>query len=305
MTQTELQVYLKSIAAQTKDEFVMLYRNLFLDFEKNHLDYRAYIFYGSYFVFDDERYFDIDVAMKVFNSIIDHEDWIAIMKEIPLSEPIIVDKTINGVRSFSVSYKNPSKRIILSDNYEAEEYQKRNNLINKICDESIKINAINFEKIPKKLLVSATYTRKLSSRFDYLVKEDLKNWYEVFIFLLKVHFDNLVVDNKKEICIRKNFMNQISLVIKIDKKVFLRELKMGRIKLNLINSRNVSILANKAEFPITLVTPYMGFSFPITENMDRNYYFLKKLDVYLASYAYSLSQYFNILEKKFNNDYLI
>lgn len=305
MIQTELQIYLKSIADQTKDEFVMLYRNLFLDFKKNHLDYRAYIFYGTFFVFNEEKYFDIDVAMKVFNSIIDHEDWIAVMKEIPLSEPIIVDKTINGVRSFSVSYKNLSKRIILSDNYEAEEYQKRNNLIDKICDDSIKINTANFEKISKKLLVSPTYTRKLSSRFDYLVKEDLENWYQVFIFLLKVHFDNLVVDNKKEICIRKDFTNQISLIIKIDKKVFLRELKMGSIKLNLINSRNVSILANKAEFPITLVIPYMGFSFPITQNMDRNHYFLNKLDVYLASYAYSLSQYFNILEKKFNNDHLI
>jgi hypothetical protein len=305
MTQTELQIYLKSIADQTKDEFVMLYRNLFLDFEKNYLDYRAYIFYGSYFVFDDEKYFDIDVAMMVFNSIIDYEDWIAIMKEIPLSEPIIVDKTINGVRSFSVSYKNPSKRIILSDNYEAEAYQKRNNLIDKICDDSIKINTANFEKIPKKLLVSPTYTRKLSSRFDYLIKEDLENWYQVFIFLLKVHFDNLVVDNKKEICIRKDFTNQISLIIKIDKKVFLRELKMGSIKLNLINSRNVSIITNKTEFPIAIVIPYMSFSFPITENMDRNHYFLNKLDVYLASYAYSLIQYFNILEKKFNNDYLI
>lgn len=301
MKQAALQVYLKTIADQTKDAFITLYNKQFDVFEKNHLDYSAYIFYGTFFVFNEAQYFDKEKALLVFNSIVAHENWIDVRPNFELQKPVIVDKDVNGTRSFSVTYQSSGKRIYLSDTFSSEDFQKRQRFISETYKESIEKNASNFEIIPKNLLGSTTYIRKFTSRFECISKEDVTRWYQVFIFLLELHFEGLVADYKKEICIEKIFSNKVSLIFKINKKLLLRELKMGYLRFCLANSQSVFLKINTTEYPINIYIPIVDFNFSIAENMDMNYYLLKKLDVHLMSYAFLIKSYFEILDNHFED----
>ena len=72
---------------------------------------------------------------------------------------------------------------------------------------------------------------------------------------------------------------------------------MGSIKFDIVNTQSVFLIVDKIEYPIELYFPSNDFYFPITENMERNQGFIKRLDVYLASQAYLLKKYFDSLDK--------
>jgi hypothetical protein len=297
MDKTEIYQYVRYISEQTKEEIKALYNNLFIGFKDNYLDYKAYIFYSDYFLFESNLFFDYEKALIIFNSIIDNENWI--------NEKISIDK-----EKFKEEYFGPNNSYRCFYNLKPHRIRK-SDLIKKTSPHTSELlsisdsvestsaiqNSINFAKIPKSFFSIPVYTRNFNSKFSYLDESDQKKWYDLLLMLLNFHFSELVEDKKKEIIINKKFTEKVSLSFKIDKKSLLRELKMGSIKFNIVNGQSVFLIVNKIEYPLELYFPSNDFYFPITENMERNYGFIKKLDVYIASHAYLMNKYFGILDK--------
>ena len=188
MDKTEIYDYVRYISEQTKEEIKALYNNLFIGFKDNYLDYKCYIFYSEYFLFETNLFFDYEKALIIFNSIIDNENWIA--------EKIIYDK-----EKFKIEYFGPNNsyqcfynvkphRIRLNDLTENTSQCNSEWLTIKTNVESISANqnSINFAKIPQSFFSIPVYTRNFNSKFSYLAENDQKKWYKLLLMLLNFHF---------------------------------------------------------------------------------------------------------------------
>ncbi|GGD21266.1 hypothetical protein [Flavobacterium orientale] len=291
-----LEKHVEAISKHTEVKVSNLYKMLFAEFETNYLDYRAYVFYADYFSWYQDKYFDSENAQLVLNSILNHENWFEIIDS---STKSIVVKKYDENGGFSVLYKSPKtvNRIFIYDLIEVsgQNHISTPEFIHKIRIESAKLNSLNFDSIQKEFITTPTFTRKISSRFEILDSEDQEKWYVVFLHLMKIHFENMVVVKKKEVIVLKKLSDKVDFIIKIDKKSFFKELKLGRIHIHLINSKSVFLVFNTIEYPLELFFPSSSLSFHITKNIENNQINLKLLDVYLASHSYLLNQYFEIL----------